>query len=181
MVSVSVAMTPTDNCDPASAQSCSIVEVSSNEPLNGIGDGDTDVDIQIIGPRTLNLRAERAGPGSGRIYTITVECVDSSGNTAIGTAEVNVPHSKIDGIVSGAIQADVSVGLYKMNCGESLLVSTAITGSDGYYLFDLQPGNGSYAVIPENDTCIFGPVQVGVKIPQEEFGPYDFTATDLSE
>jgi hypothetical protein len=59
-------------------------------------------------------------------------------------------------------------------------VGTAITGSDGDYLFDLQPENGSYAVIPENDACIFGPVQVGVKIPQitGDFGPYDFTATD---
>jgi hypothetical protein len=181
MVSVSFAVTPTDNCDSASDLSCNILSVTSNEPPNGVGDGDTDVDFEIItGTNTVNLRAERAGPGSGRIYTITVECVDSSGNTGIGTVEVNVPHSKIDGTVSGDVQEGVNVGLYKMNCGENLLMSTAITDSDGYYLFDLQPENGSYAVIPENDTCIFGPVQVGVKIPQAtgDFGPYDFTATD---
>jgi hypothetical protein len=180
MVSVSVAVTPTDNCDLASAQSCNIISVTSNEPDNGIGDGNTDGDIEIIGPRTLNLRAERAGPYSGRIYTITAECVDAAGNTGIGTGEVKVPHSRINGIVSGVIQEGVSIGLYKAICGGSLLVSTAITGSAGNYLFDLQPGEGSYAVIPENEACIFGPAQIGVKIPQVigDFGPYDFTATD---
>jgi hypothetical protein len=179
MVPVSVEVTrTTDSCDSSSALTCSVVGVSSNEPLNGIDDGNTDVAYEITGPLNVDLRAERSGSGNGRIYTITTECVDAFGNTGIGTTEVNVPHSKIDGFVSGDIQAGVSIGLYKVVCGDYLLFSTAITGSDGYYLFDLQPENGSYTVFPEEDAYIFGPVQVGIQIPQKtEFGTYDFTAT----
>jgi hypothetical protein len=43
-----------------------IISVASNEPENGPGDGDTAPDWEITGALTLNLRAERAGGGSGR-------------------------------------------------------------------------------------------------------------------
>jgi len=99
MVSVSVSITENDNCDPDFNQTCSITSVTSNEPLNGTGDGNTDVDYEITGTHTVDLRAERAGPGSGRIYTITVECDDDAGNTEIDTVEVKVAHSKEDDIV----------------------------------------------------------------------------------
>ena len=71
---VTVTVDATDACDPNF--SCEIVSVTSNEPANGIGDGNTSPDWSITGPLTLELRAERAGPGTGRIYTITVECTD---------------------------------------------------------------------------------------------------------
>ena len=89
-----------------------------------------------------------------------------------------MPHSRINGIVSGVIQEGVSIGLYEVICGDYLLVDTTITDSTGQYLFDLQPENGSYTVFPENDDYSFGPGQIGVAIPQTEFGPYDFTTTD---
>ena len=56
--------------------SLKIIAVTSNEPDNGLGDGDTAGDIQVTGNLTVNLRAERGGNGNGRTYTITVEAKD---------------------------------------------------------------------------------------------------------
>ena len=75
------------------------VTVTSNEPDNGLGDGDTANDIQITGNGTLNprlnLRAERAGNGNGRIYTITVVARDAAGNLSVPrTTTVSVPKSQ---------------------------------------------------------------------------------------
>jgi hypothetical protein len=73
-----------------------IVSVTSNEPVNGDGDGDGDTapDWEITGALTLNLRAERRGDGNGRIYTITVESRDVSGNASVRTVTVSVPKSQ---------------------------------------------------------------------------------------
>jgi hypothetical protein len=51
-------------------------------------------DWEITGDLTLNLRAERSGKASGRIYNITVEGTDDSGNLSRGVAQVTVPRSK---------------------------------------------------------------------------------------
>jgi hypothetical protein len=45
----------------------------------------------ITGDLTLNLRAERSNKGTGRVYTITIECVDASGNVSTKTVTVTVP------------------------------------------------------------------------------------------
>jgi K319-like protein len=92
MVPVVVSASITD-CD--STASCSIASVTSNEPYDGLGDGDTAPDWEITGDLTLNVRAERAGKGTGRVYTITVACTDASGNTSISTVTVTVPHDSI--------------------------------------------------------------------------------------
>ena len=73
---------------------CSIVSVGSNEPANGLGDGDTAPDWMVTGDLTLTLRAERSGRGGGRVYTITVRCPDAAGNAATTTASVGVPHDQ---------------------------------------------------------------------------------------
>ena len=85
MVPVTVSASASDNCGSAA---CKIVSVSSNEPL------DADGDWVITGPLTLNLRADRLGQGSGRVYTITIACTDGSGNTAMKTVMVSVPHDQ---------------------------------------------------------------------------------------
>jgi hypothetical protein len=92
MVAVTVTVACEDNVDPAPV--CKIVNVTCNEPVNGPGDGNTDPDWKITGDLTVNLRAERAGGGSGRVYTIHVNCVDASGNTATATVDVTVPHDQ---------------------------------------------------------------------------------------
>ena len=90
MVPVVLAVDATDNCDSV----CQIISVASNEPVNGLGDGNTAPDWVITGDLTVKLRAERSGTGSGRIYAITVECADSSGNSSTDTTTVTVPHDK---------------------------------------------------------------------------------------
>jgi hypothetical protein len=89
MVGAVVTANVTDDIDPN--PSVRIVSITSNEPVNGTGDGDTAPDWEITGAMTANVRAERSGNGKGRIYTITVEARDASGNTATGTVTVSVP------------------------------------------------------------------------------------------
>jgi photosystem II stability/assembly factor-like uncharacterized protein len=64
-----------------------ILSVTSNEPESGLGSGDLAPDSQITGRLTVNLRAERDGRGTGRIYTITL-----ANGSARNSAVVRVPH-----------------------------------------------------------------------------------------
>jgi hypothetical protein len=179
MVPVTVSVNAADGCGPDFASSCSIIDVTSNEPLNDIGDGNTDGDYEITGPLTVDLRAERAGPLKGRMYTITVECVDDAGNTSTRTAGVNTPHSKIVGNVSGSILAGEAMSLYKASCGTNLLVETTIIDAMGNYAFGLSLPRGTYTVAPLNPDYNLGPELLEVMIPQLWFfGPYDFTVAD---
>jgi probable HAF family extracellular repeat protein len=84
-VSVNVAASDDSNERP----SCQIAGITSTDPDNGTGDGDTPGDIAITGALTAKLRAERSG-GRERVYQITVQCTDGSGNvgTAVGTMKV---------------------------------------------------------------------------------------------
>lgn len=91
MVAVTLTPVATDNVGVTSLK---IVSVTSNEPDNGLGDGDTPNDIQVTGNLTLNLRAERSGTGNGRIYTITVEARDAAGNATTRSVTVTVPKSQ---------------------------------------------------------------------------------------
>lgn len=84
-----------DTCDPNPM--VRLVSIVSNEPDNGIGDGNTANDVQDASfgtdDRTFRLRAERAGGGGGREYTITYSVTDASGNEATRQATVRVPES----------------------------------------------------------------------------------------
>jgi hypothetical protein len=81
-------------CDRDTWTNCQIFSVTSNEPVNNEDDGNTTFDWQITGPLTVNLRAERSGTGSGRVYTITVHCTDKKGNPARSTVKVTVPKNQ---------------------------------------------------------------------------------------
>ena len=78
---VNVTISPSGLCDAAA--SCRIVAVSSNEPVGG------EADWLITGNLTLQLRAQRDGGGSGRIYTIEVRCGDTA-----QFVTVTVPHDQ---------------------------------------------------------------------------------------
>ncbi len=94
MVDVTISVEFDDVCDEAPV--CTIVDVTSNEPINGQGDGNTEPDWKITGDMTVMLRAERAGGGNGRIYYVHLYCEDSAGNSAEHTVEVFVPHDQGD-------------------------------------------------------------------------------------
>lgn len=85
---VTVSYNVTDNCGPLT----NTLSVSSNEPINGLGDGDTAPDWEIIDANHVRLRAERSGKGTGRIYTITITSRDSAGNSSSQQVFVTVPH-----------------------------------------------------------------------------------------
>src|SRR6185295_8844310 len=89
MVEVTVNYTVTDPCP----NTC-VLTVSSNEPINGTGDGDTAPDWEVIDAHHVRLRAERAGNGSGRTYTITIFSSDSNGNTSSKALTVFVPKNR---------------------------------------------------------------------------------------
>jgi len=89
-VQVNATVTTSDICDPS--PKITLVSITSNEPDNGLGDGNTINDIIIVNNFTFNIRAERSGTGTGRNYTITYKATDASGNSAIATAKITVPH-----------------------------------------------------------------------------------------
>jgi hypothetical protein len=70
-----------------------ITGVTQNEPLNGLGDGDTAPDAVLQGASVL-LRAERSGLGTGRIYTVTFSAIDTQGAACAGSIAVCVPHDR---------------------------------------------------------------------------------------
>jgi hypothetical protein len=87
MYPVQVTVIATDDNDPNPTSQ--IISVSSNQPINGTGDGDTSPDWLITGALTLQLRAERSG-NVDRIYTITVQTSDSGGHSVQATVKVKV-------------------------------------------------------------------------------------------
>ena len=97
MKNIDVNYTSTDNCVIVSC----VLSVSSNEPDNGQGDGNTTSDWHIVDDHHVQLRAERSGGGDGRIYTITVTCTDQYGNSSSDTAIVNVLHNRFAGLLHG--------------------------------------------------------------------------------
>jgi len=88
MNNVTVSYNVTDNCGPVT----NTLSVTSNEPVNGLGDGDTAPDWEIVDANHVRLRAERSGTGIGRVYTITITSTDSAGNSSSKQVLVIVPH-----------------------------------------------------------------------------------------
>jgi predicted extracellular nuclease len=78
-----------DNFDPN--PTITLVSITSNEPDNGLGDGDKPDDIVILDAFTFLLRAERSGLGVGRVYTITYQVTDACGNSTLASVTVSVP------------------------------------------------------------------------------------------
>jgi hypothetical protein len=79
--------------DLASARA-SITCVTSDEPPNSKGDGNTTGDIVIVDATTVTLRGERKGNGDGRVYEIHFQVQDGAGHKATGVCPVSVPHDQ---------------------------------------------------------------------------------------
>ncbi len=74
----------------------SITSVTQDEPVNGLGDGDTSPDAVVVNGALL-VRAERAGSGNGRVYRVAFTAGDGRGGTCTGRVTVSVPHSRKPG------------------------------------------------------------------------------------
>ena len=80
--------------DPDNNQvTITVTGVTQDEPVNGLGDGDTGPDAVLQGSTVL-LRAERSGTGNGRIYQLSFIATDNQGGSATGTVKVQVPPAK---------------------------------------------------------------------------------------
>jgi 6-phosphogluconolactonase len=89
-VEVTIDYTVTDDCP----NTC-VLTVFSNEPIDASGDGNTSEDWRVVDAHHVLLRAERAGTGDGRIYTITITCTnDTNKESSVRTVTVLVPHAQ---------------------------------------------------------------------------------------
>ncbi|MBC8874804.1 MAG: hypothetical protein H8E44_35740 [Planctomycetes bacterium] len=115
MVPVDVFIAAEDDVTSPEDLSLDAVFISSNEPDEFVADGDTAGDVngedgflvpvdvtdlfefdEIIGGflGTVELRAERAGDGDGRVYTIEAFVSDEAGNIGTSSCDVVVTHDK---------------------------------------------------------------------------------------
>ena len=87
----------------AGAVTIQITSIYQSEPVNALGSGNTAPDGIIANstdstiPSIAYVRAERAGPGTGRIYIISYTATDTGGNQCSGSLTVNVPHDQGQG------------------------------------------------------------------------------------
>jgi len=74
------------------------IKVTQDEPVNGLGDGDTAPDATVISGN-VQLRSERSGTGNGRVYAISFKATDTKGASCTGNVNVGVPHDQGRGVV----------------------------------------------------------------------------------
>ncbi len=141
MVNVEATVTATDNCETADVVLSSI---SSNEADNGAGDGNTINDIQDaevgVADFRFRLRAERAGGGTGRIYTAAYSATDGSGNSASAAGFSVVPHDQ------GGMTDPVEVFLEK-NGFDAVIRWNEVPGAQSYDVIRGQLGNISETLV----------------------------------
>jgi len=75
---------------PSHRMTTTVTHVTQDEPVNGLGDGDTGPDAVIHGSNVL-LRAERSGSGNGRVYRLHFTATKDGGASCTGSADVWVP------------------------------------------------------------------------------------------
>jgi len=91
-VTVTVSGATDPDADPITT---TITGVTQDEPLNGLGDGDTSPDAAWVPGHSnqVKLRAERSGTGDGRVYKVAVTVSDGH-LTCSKTLTVGVPHDQ---------------------------------------------------------------------------------------
>jgi hypothetical protein len=73
-----------------------VTAIEQDEAVAAPGSGNTSPDGSGIGTSTAMIRAERAGPGTGRIYFISFSAT-TSGGQCTGTVPAFVPHDQGQG------------------------------------------------------------------------------------
>lgn len=87
-------VTDPDN-DPVTIK---IEKITQDEPVNGLGDGDTSPD-GFIRNNVAELRAERSGTGNGRVYAVAFIAEDGKGGSCTGVVKIGVPHDQGQGAI----------------------------------------------------------------------------------
>jgi hypothetical protein len=154
MVDITANITVTDACD--AHPTVKLVSISSNEPANSTGDGNTSPDISgaTFGTddRTFQLRAERKGNGNGRVYTVTYSAQDASGNTAQQIATVTVAHDQ--GVSDYTVDASPTSATIKQ--GRSAAFALTVTPINGFN----QAVSFTCTGLPSGASCTFAPSSV---------------------
>jgi DNA-binding beta-propeller fold protein YncE len=97
LVPVRVGWLASDLCDPSPR--VMLISATSSEPDDARGPGDGHTTGDVADTETgepdgvLLLRAERAAPGPGRIYSLTYRVSDASGNSRETRSRVTVPRN----------------------------------------------------------------------------------------
>jgi len=73
--------------DDSGSVACRLGPVTCNETT-------TAADWLVLDDHRIQLRSERHGKGSGRLYAVPIECRDPSGNVASQVVAVAVPHDR---------------------------------------------------------------------------------------
>lgn len=153
MVTVALVISTEDVCDPTPLVSLASVTSSEPDDAPGDGDGHTDGDITLGAADTeVLLRAERAGSGTGRFYTIAYTATDSSGNPGVAEAGVLVPHEQ------GGRAEPVEVEITRSVVGATSSLSwSAVAGDTSYNVFrgsiSGMSSIGSFTVV-QNAACL---------------------------
>ncbi len=92
MVRVVPRIEVSDIADPDPQVSLSGITVTGGGDLQSFQAGRKGADLRVDADGSIYLRAERAGKGEGRTYTLTFEASDASGNHRTAQAVVAVPH-----------------------------------------------------------------------------------------
>lgn len=116
LVDIDAAVAASDLCGEPTVV---LETVTSDEPDNGQnGDGNTNGDIQGVEDGTpdfaFQLRAERAGNGDGRTYTVVYVATDPSGNMSSAMGTVFVPHDQ------GGVTEPVTISVAQTAAGTAV-------------------------------------------------------------
>jgi hypothetical protein len=86
-----------------------VTGVTQDEPVNGLGDGDTSPDA-IVNATGVLLRAERQGGGNGRVYRVHFTADDGLGESCVGSLLVETPHDRNGAAVDDGQVYDSTAG-----------------------------------------------------------------------
>jgi hypothetical protein len=126
MVNVGLAQSAQDSCSATHGAS---VAVFSNESQTAAG-GDANFSPDAAtGASVLALRSERSANGNGRIYLVSVQSTDASGNTGFACTTVVVPHdNSLGSVQSVQSQAAAAQAFCQSNGGAAPAEYFAIGG-----------------------------------------------------
>jgi hypothetical protein len=103
-----------------------ITGIAQDEPVVGYGSGNTCPDGMGVGTSVASIRSERSGQGNGRIYEISFEADDGTGNSCTGSVNVCVPHDQGQGrecIHDGPLYDSTATELFKADLNNDGIIN----------------------------------------------------------